>query len=70
MQMEFTYSYVFDLVYHMLVHMQVNNPSNLYSEEYIAMIREAKGGQFEDITGAMSQLAEYYNTHFAKAQKH
>ena len=66
MQMEFTYSYVFDLVYHVLAHMQVNNPSNLYSEEYIAMIREAKGGQFEDITESMGQLAEYYNTHFER----
>ena len=66
MQMEFTYSYVFDLVYHVLAHMQVNNPSNLYSEEYIAMIREAKGGKFEDITESMGQLAEYYNAHFER----
>ena len=62
--MEFTYSYVWDLVYHMLAHLPVNNPSNLYSEEYIAKIREAKGGQFEDITESMGQLAEYYNAHF------
>lgn len=64
--MEFTYSYVFDLVYHVLAHMQVNNPSNLYSEEYIAMINEAKGGQFEDITVPLSQLAEYYNANFER----
>lgn len=66
MQMEFTYSYIFDLVYHVLAHMQVNNPSNLYSEEYIAMIREAKDGKFEDITESMGQLAEYYNAHFER----
>lgn len=66
MQMEFTYSYVFDLVYHMLAHMTVNNASNLYSEEYIAKIREAKGGEFEDITEPMGQLAEYYNAHFGR----
>jgi len=66
MQMEFTYSYIFDLAYHALAHMQVNNPSNLYSEEYISMIREAKGEQFEDITEPMSQLAEYYNAHFER----
>lgn len=64
--MEFTYSYVFDLVYHVLAHMQVNNPSNLYSEEYIGKIREAKGGHFEDITEQMGQLAEYYNAHFER----
>jgi hypothetical protein len=46
--------------------MQVNNPSNLYSEEYISMIREAKDGKFEDITESMGQLAEYYNTHFER----
>ena len=66
MQMEFTYSYIFDLAYHALAHMQVNNPSNLYSEEYISMIREAKGEQFEDITEPMSQLAGYYNAHFER----
>lgn len=63
-KMKFMYSYVLDLVYHMLAHMPVNNPSNLYSEEYIVKIREAKSGQFEDITEAMGQLAEYYNAHF------
>ena len=62
--MEFVYFYIFDLVYHMLAHMPVNNASNLYSEEYIAKIREAKGGQFEDIQKPMGQLAEYYNAHF------
>lgn len=67
--MEFTYSYVFDLVYHVLAHMQVNNPSNLYSEEYITMIRETKDGQFEDITEPMSQLAEYYNANFERLCK-
>ena len=41
--MEFVYFYIFDLVYHMLAHMPVNNASNLYSEEYIAKMREAKG---------------------------
>lgn len=65
-KVEFMYSYVFDLVYHMLAHMPVNNPSNLYSEEYIAKIREAKGGEFEDITEPMGQLAEYYNAHFER----
>ena len=66
MKMEFTYSYVLDLVYHMLAHMPVNNASNLYSEEYMAKIKEAKGGQFEDITESMGQLAEYYNKHFER----
>lgn len=64
MKVEFTYSYVLDLVYHMLAHMTVNNASDLYSEEYIEKIKEAKGGQFEDITESMGQLAEYYNAHF------
>ena len=68
-KMEFMYSYVLDLVYHMLAHMPVNNPSNLYSEEYITMIRETKDGQFEDITEPMSQLAEYYNANFERLCK-
>lgn len=66
MKVEFTYSYVLDLVYHMLAHMQVNNASDLYSEEYIAKMKKAKGGQFEDITESMGQLAEYYNAHFER----
>jgi len=64
MKVEFKYSYVFDLVYHVLAHMQVNNPSNLYSEEYIAMIREVKAGQGEDICRALEALGKYYNDHF------
>lgn len=64
MQVEFQYNYVFDLVYHMLAHMQVNNPSNLYSEEYVEKIRAEKKEQFPDITADMAGLAGYYNENF------
>lgn len=66
MKVEFTYAYVLDLVYHMLAHMPVNNASDLYSKEYITKIKEAKGGQYEDITDSMGQLGEYYNAHFER----
>ena len=42
MQVEFQYAYVWDLVYHMLAHMKVDNPSDLYVEEYIERIRLEK----------------------------
>lgn len=62
--MKFEYSYVVDLVYHMLAHMQVENASNLYSEEYISKIREVKGGNYPDIRREMESLEAYYNAHF------
>ena len=46
MQVEFQYNYVFDLVYHMLAHMKVDNPSDLYAEEYIERIRLEKKEQY------------------------
>lgn len=64
MQVEFQYNYVFDLVYHMLAHMQVNNPSNLYSEEYVEKIRAEKKEKFPDIAADMAGLAGYYNENF------
>lgn len=64
MRIIFKNFYVFDLVYHMLAHMPVNNASDLYSPEYIDRIKQAKGERFEDITDAMGALAEYYNQNF------
>ena len=46
MQVEFQYAYVWDLVYHMLAHMKVDNPSDLYAEEYIERIRLEKKEQY------------------------
>lgn len=39
---EFKYSVVQDLMYHILAHMKVDNPSNLYSEAYIDNVKEIK----------------------------
>ena len=38
MKIEFMYSPAYDLMYHILAHMEINNASNLYSEEYINQI--------------------------------
>ena len=64
MRVEFQYAYVLDLVYHMLAHIKVDNPSDLYAEEYIERIRLEKKEQFPDIVEAMANLSEYYNENF------
>lgn len=64
MRVEFQYAYVWDLVYHMLAHIKVDNPSDLYAEEYIERIRLEKKEQFPDIVEAMANLSGYYNENF------
>lgn len=64
MKIEFMYSPAYDLMYHILAHMEVNNASNLYSEEYINQIKQAKAGQFADLTAELAPLTAYYNENF------
>lgn len=66
MTVEFKYSAVCDLMYHILAHMKVENASNLYLESYIADINKAKNGRYDNIEEALSQLAGYYNENFAR----
>lgn len=64
MMIEFKYSVVYDLMYHILAHMKVENASNLYSESYIFKISKAKNGRYDNIEKVISDLAVYYNMNF------
>lgn len=64
MKIEFMYSPAYDLMYHILAHMEINNASNLYSEEYIDQIKQAKAGQYADLIAELAPLTAYYNENF------
>ena len=66
MIIEFKYSVVQDLMYHILAHMKVENASNLYSEAYIDNVNIIKNGKFDNITEAVSHLSNYYNENFER----
>ena len=63
---EFKYSVVQDLMYHILAHMKVDNPSNLYSEAYIDNVKKIKKGRYDSITDVVSPLSNYYNENFER----
>lgn len=54
----------FDLVYHVLAHMQVPNASNLYSAEYVKKIQEEKKDGVAALPDALQSLQAYYLQHF------
>lgn len=64
MQVEFEYSIVYDLVYHILAHIKVNNPSDLYSKSYIDKINEAKCKNHNNLEMVVPNLEDYYNKNF------
>ena len=66
MIIEFKYSVVQDLMYHILAHMKVDNASNLYSETYIDNVNKIKNGRYNSITDAVSPLSNYYNENFER----
>lgn len=66
MIIEFKYSVVQDLMYHILAHMKVENASNLYSEAYIDNVNQIKNGRYDSITDAVSHLSNYYNENFER----
>ncbi len=66
MIIEFKYSAVHDLMYHILAHMKVENASNLYSEVYINEIDKIKNGRYDSIAEAVSHLSNYYNENFGR----
>lgn len=63
---EFKYSVVQDLMYHILAHMKVENASNLYSETYIDNVNKIKNGRYDSITEVVSHLSNYYNENFER----
>jgi len=66
MIIEYKYSVVYDLMYHILAHMKVENASNLYSEIYIENVNRIKNGRYDSITEAVSHLSNYYNENFER----
>lgn len=66
MMIEFKYSVVQDLMYHILAHMKVENDSNLYSEAYIDSINKIKNGKYDSIKETMLHLSNYYNDNFER----
>lgn len=66
MTIRFKYSVVYDLVYHILAHMQVDNASNLFSEAYIDNVNRTKKGRYDSIAGAAAHLSDYYNENFER----
>jgi len=65
MRIEFHYSEIYDIVYHILAHMKVENASNLYSATYIHTINQAKN-RCDSIEEAVSRFADYYNEKFER----
>ena len=63
MRIEFKYSLISDLVFHVLAHMQVNNASNLYSREYIESFPVSIESGLRD---KVSRIENYYNANFAR----
>lgn len=61
---EFRYSVVYDLIYHILAHMKVENPSNLYLESYIDNINKEKNDRYDNIEETAAHLSKYYNMNF------
>ena len=66
MKIEFKYSVVQDLMYHILAHMKVENASNLYSEAYIDTVNEIKNDRYDSIAETVSHLSNYYNKNFER----
>ena len=66
MVIDFKYSMVYDLMFHILAHMNVENASNLYSKKYIDDINKIKKDGHDNIEEKLSFLAKYYNTNFER----
>lgn len=63
MRIEFKYSLISDLVFHVLAHMRVNNASNLYSREYIESFPVSVESGLRD---QVSRIENYYNDNFER----
>lgn len=66
MVIEYKYSVVQDLMYHILAHMKVENASNLYSGAYIDYVEKIKNGRYDSITEVVAHLSNYYNENFER----
>jgi hypothetical protein len=61
-------SKAFDLVFHALAHMKVDNASNLYNADYAAnMLKQKQAEGFAyDISSALPEISHYYNANFER----
>ena len=66
MKIEIKYSRHFDLLFHVLAYLKVDNASDCYSQEYIHKMTVEKSKQkfSYDIVPSINLLAEYYNSNF------
>jgi hypothetical protein len=64
--MTIKFSKAFDLVFHVLAHMKVENASNLYNSDYTANMskQKQKEGFAYNISSALSEVSHYYNANF------
>lgn len=66
MMIDFQYSLIFDLVYHILAHMKVENASNLYFEDYINLISRSKNETESSLLKEVEKITGFYNDHFER----
>jgi len=66
MILEIEHSRHFDLLFHALAYLQVDNASNLYCEEYIAQMGITKRRFGYDIQPNIKLLQAYYNANFER----
>lgn len=65
MEVKFVYSEIYDLIFHFLAHMRVENASDLYSESYIYLMQQVKNMNSNIVQDA-SELSSYYNSNFER----
>lgn len=63
MNIEFKYSVIYDLIYHILAQIKVDNASNLYSEDYVL---RWKNDSRNSIYDKAKHLSKYYNENFER----
>ncbi len=66
MQFEIKYSKHFDLLFHVLAYLKVDNASDLYDKQYIERMMNEKQGFYYDIISDINTLQDYYNQHFER----
>ncbi|MDR0946511.1 MAG: hypothetical protein LBM87_02010, partial [Ruminococcus sp.] len=66
--MTIKFSKAFDLVFHALTYMKVDNASNIYNFYYVEIMSKQKQKEnfTYDISSAMSTLCRYYNANFER----
>ncbi|MCL2404878.1 MAG: hypothetical protein FWC92_04940 [Defluviitaleaceae bacterium] len=66
MKVDFVYSRHYDLIFHVLSHIKVENASDLYDEQYIKDIAREKNGPVYDVITAAQTIQDYYNSNFER----